>query len=162
MADVVLRFIAGKQQGREFPVKNEQEIVIGRDEDANLRIDEDTVSRKHAVLILKNDEIVLQDFSKNGTYVNGHAIFFVTLKDGDQIHIGRSIFKVVINTPPPTPTWIIGAPRPERTVPAVTPSGSYLSSLSKVATVVPSALSAAKPAPRPAPVGTSTSALWRS
>ena len=45
MADVVLRFIAGKQQGREFPVKNEQEIVIGRDEDANLRIDEDTVSR---------------------------------------------------------------------------------------------------------------------
>ena len=67
----MLRFIAGRQQGREIPVKIEQELVIGRAEDADLCIDEDTVSRKHATLFVKNDEIVLRDCSKNGTYVNG-------------------------------------------------------------------------------------------
>src|SRR5712671_1607227 len=108
MTEVVLKFIAGRQQGREIPLKNDQELVIGRAEEADLRIDEETVSRKHATLFVKDDEIVLRDCSKNGTYVNGRPILSVNLKNGDQVHIGRAILKVVTNQPPPIPNWVIG------------------------------------------------------
>src|SRR5258707_12716768 len=135
MTDVVLRFIAGRQPGREIPVKNEQELVIGRAEDADLRIDEETVSRKHAILFVKNDEIVLRDCSKNGTYVNGRPILSVNLTNGDQIHIGRAILKIVTNRPPPIPNWVIGErrarhhettamPAPSRTVVTTTAVGA--------------------------------------
>ena len=68
MTDVVLRFIAGRQPGREIPVENERELTIGRAEDADLRIDEDTVSRKHATLFVKNDEIVLRDCQEGSAH----------------------------------------------------------------------------------------------
>jgi pSer/pThr/pTyr-binding forkhead associated (FHA) protein len=111
MMEVVLRFIAGRNSGREIPVKNAQELVIGRAEDADLRIDEDTVSRRHAILAIKNDEIVLQDCSKNGTFVNGRPILTVNLKHGDQIHIGHSILKVASRQPVSPLDWIIGENR---------------------------------------------------
>jgi hypothetical protein len=111
MADVVLRFIAGKQPGREVPVKLDQELIIGRAEEADLRIDEDTVSRKHATLTVKNGEITLQDCSKNGTYVNGRPVLQASLKPGDQVHIGHVILKLQINDAPPQLSWVIGEKR---------------------------------------------------
>src|SRR5437870_10667789 len=97
MAEVALRFIARKELGREFPLESGREIVIGRADEADLTIDEDTVSRKHATLSVKNDEIVLEDCSKNGTYLNGRPVLNAILKPGDQIHVGCTILKVVVN-----------------------------------------------------------------
>jgi len=156
MTDVVLRFIAGRQPGREIPVKNEQELVIGRAEDADLRIDEDTVSRKHATLFVKNDEIVLRDCSKNGTYVNGRPILSVNLKNGDQVHIGRAILKVVTNQPPPIPNWVIGERRASHQETTAMPLAAR-----NVAGATAVGVTALKTGARPAPVETSTTEHFR-
>lgn len=104
MTDVLLRTIAGRQQGREFPLKINGEIVIGRADEADLQLSDDTVSRKHAIISVKNDEIVLLDCSKNGTYLNGRPATGTTvIKDGDQIQIGRTIFKVIVHAAVPVP-----------------------------------------------------------
>jgi hypothetical protein len=151
MTEVVLRFIAGRQQGREIPVKTDREFVIGRAEDADLHIDEDTVSRKHATLFVKADEIVLRDYSKNGTYVNGRPILSVILNDGDQLHIGRAILKLVTNRPPPIPNWVIGERRSghhETTaLPVAARTGTAATAL---------AVAASKPSLRSSSAGTST------
>src|SRR5204862_6832717 len=109
-------------------------------------IDEDTVSRKHATLSRKNDEIVLEDCSKNGTYLNGRPVVNAVLKPGDQIHVGRTILKVVVNHAPPAPNWLL-----EPAAPVQLPS----TSASAIATVAqPPALSKVEDVA--APVDTAT------
>lgn len=47
-------------------------ITIGRGEDANIVIDDEMVSRRHATIRISPwGKMELRDFSKNGTYVNG-------------------------------------------------------------------------------------------
>jgi DNA-binding winged helix-turn-helix (wHTH) protein len=74
------------------------EHVVGRDEDAEIRLDASTVSRRHARLIVTRDETVLEDFgSKNGTYRGSDRVTApIRLADGDEIRIGsqRVIFRV--------------------------------------------------------------------
>jgi DNA-binding winged helix-turn-helix (wHTH) protein len=64
--------------------------IIGRDETAAISTDSQTVSRRHARLLLTPDAAVLEDLgSKNGTRVNGAIVRGATpLSDGDQIQIG--------------------------------------------------------------------------
>jgi len=91
-----LRFISGKYQGGEFPLKMESEIVIGRSSDLDMVLVEDMVSRKHAKISISGDQIFIQDLgSTNGSFVNGEKIRRARLKEGDRILIGTSIIKVV-------------------------------------------------------------------
>jgi len=63
---------------------------IGRSLSADLRFEDPTVSRRHAVLVAEADGIrVLDDRSLNGVFVNGERIVSHTLHDGDEIVIGR-------------------------------------------------------------------------
>ena len=43
-----LRFISGKYQGGEFPLKIDKQVVIGRSSELDMVLVEDMVSRKHA------------------------------------------------------------------------------------------------------------------
>ena len=91
-----LRFISGKYQGGEFPLRMDREIVIGRSSDLDMVLVEDMVSRKHAKIASDDGEITIQDLgSTNGTFVNGEKIKKVRLKEGDRILIGTSIIKLV-------------------------------------------------------------------
>ncbi|MCB9556979.1 MAG: DUF4388 domain-containing protein [Deltaproteobacteria bacterium] len=91
-----LRFISGKYQGGEFPLKIGREIVIGRSSDLDMVLVEDMVSRKHAKISAEEDQIVIQDLgSTNGTFVNGEKVKRVRLREGDRILIGTSIIKLV-------------------------------------------------------------------
>lgn len=86
--------VNGDSAGRMLPLKSE--VVIGRAASADLTLDEDGVSRKHAKLVLGEDgSIELVDLeSTNGTFVNGEPVAARTLKDGDKIQIGSvSILK---------------------------------------------------------------------
>jgi phosphoserine phosphatase RsbU/P len=69
------------------------EIVIGRDENADLTIASQAVSRRHARLIREGDGYVLEDLgSSNGTFINGQKFSGRrSLKSGDQIRLGRAI-----------------------------------------------------------------------
>ncbi len=91
-----LRFISGKYQGGEFPLRMEREIIIGRSGDLDMVLVEDMVSRKHAKIMTTGGDLVISDLgSTNGTFVNGEKIKSGRLKEGDRILIGTSIIKVI-------------------------------------------------------------------
>ena len=91
-----LRFISGKYQGGEFPLRSDREIVIGRSSELDMVLVEDMVSRKHAKISTQGGKILIQDLgSTNGTFVNGEKVKKVHLKEGDRILIGTSIIKLV-------------------------------------------------------------------
>jgi pSer/pThr/pTyr-binding forkhead associated (FHA) protein len=91
-----LRFISGKYQGGEFPLRPNREIIVGRSSDLDLVLVEDMVSRKHAKIVTDTKGVSIQDLgSTNGTFVNGEKVRKVDLKDGDRILVGTSIIKLV-------------------------------------------------------------------
>jgi predicted nucleic acid-binding Zn-ribbon protein len=63
---------------------------IGRSLAADVRFDDPTVSRRHALVVRQADGVrVLDDRSLNGVFVNGERIEWRTLRDGDEILVGR-------------------------------------------------------------------------
>lgn len=63
---------------------------IGRSLAADVRFDDPTVSRRHALVVRQADGVrVLDDRSLNGVFVNGERIEWRALKDGDEIVVGR-------------------------------------------------------------------------
>jgi DNA-binding winged helix-turn-helix (wHTH) protein len=67
------------------------ENLIGRDPRARLQLDDSTVSRRHARIMLNGADALLEDLgSKNGTCVGGVRIVgSVVLRDGDRVAFGR-------------------------------------------------------------------------
>ena len=70
------------------------ENLIGRDPAAAVWLDAAGVSRRHARIVIGEDEAVLEDLqSKNGTSVNGQAVNGShRLRDGDRIQAGPILF----------------------------------------------------------------------
>ena len=96
MPHYALRFISGKYQGGEFPLRMDREIIIGRSSELDLVLVEDMVSRKHAKISTDGGQISIQDLgSTNGTFVNGEKIKKARLNEGDRILVGTSIIKLV-------------------------------------------------------------------
>jgi DNA-binding winged helix-turn-helix (wHTH) protein len=77
---------------RRFPLSL-GEHVIGRDPDVEVRLDDSTVSRRHARLVVTTEGTVLEDFgSKNGTFRGNERVTVpVRLADGDTIRIGSLV-----------------------------------------------------------------------
>ncbi len=92
-----LRFISGKYQGGEFPLRADKEILIGRSSELDMVLVEDMVSRKHARITIAGDAVTIADLgSTNGTFVNGEKVKQSRLKEGDRILIGTSILKLIV------------------------------------------------------------------
>lgn len=63
---------------------------IGRSLAADVRFDDPTVSRRHALIVRQPDGVhLLDDRSLNGVFVNGARVDGKTLEDGDEIIVGR-------------------------------------------------------------------------
>jgi pSer/pThr/pTyr-binding forkhead associated (FHA) protein len=64
---------------------------IGRSATADVRLDDPTVSRRHALVVWEPGEPlrVLDDRSLNGIFLNGELVEWGTLDDGDELSIGR-------------------------------------------------------------------------
>jgi hypothetical protein len=64
---------------------------IGRSGSADVRFDDATVSRRHALIVLTDDGELraLDDRSLNGLFVNGERADWAPLRDGDELEIGR-------------------------------------------------------------------------
>jgi len=63
---------------------------IGRSLAADVRFDDPTVSRRHALVVRQPDGVrVLDDRSLNGVFVNGERIEWHPLRDGDELVVGR-------------------------------------------------------------------------
>jgi pSer/pThr/pTyr-binding forkhead associated (FHA) protein len=85
------QFLAFSDDGETHVVRiREGWTRIGRSAVADIRLDDETVSRRHALLIWEERGLrVLDDRSLNGVYVNGGRVEWGALVDGDELQIGR-------------------------------------------------------------------------
>lgn len=73
---------------------SERALHVGRGLSADLHLDDISVSRRHAILLVGSDRArVLDDRSSNGTYVNGVPVQQAELEDGDVIALGRFLLR---------------------------------------------------------------------
>jgi hypothetical protein len=79
----------GGRTGQSFPLRGDR-MTIGRTPDAEIFLDDVTVSRDHAVLVHRQGGWYLDDSgSLNGTYVNRRRIESHRLEDGDELQVGK-------------------------------------------------------------------------
>ena len=89
-AQPALLVIDGPALGRQFRLAPGT-FVIGRSRDADIAIVDEGISRRHALIQRKGDDISLIDEdSRNGVFVNKKRIDACSLKVGDRIRIGSS------------------------------------------------------------------------
>ena len=89
----VMIYPTGTQLGVKFPL-NKDRLLIGRGQDCDIQVDLDSVSRNHAAILVKDNEVIVEDLgSTNGTYANEQLIKIQTLTNGDLVQTGNAIFK---------------------------------------------------------------------
>ena len=65
---------------------------VGRGMTADVRLDDHTVSARHAIVVARGDRLrILDDRSTNGTVVNGRRVDEAELHDGDVVVLGRVV-----------------------------------------------------------------------
>lgn len=85
---------------RDVPLKQGTHIV-GRTEDANVRVPLPSVSRRHCELTVDGSDLRVKDLgSSNGTYLNYKQIDHATIAPGDVLGIGGVLFTVQIDGMP--------------------------------------------------------------
>lgn len=89
-----LIFHSGRFKGRRIAVQ-QGDLLIGRDPSCQIDLaDDDSVSRRHAVIEQRKDGIWLRDLgSMNPATVNGQPVDEVKLRTGDRIEIGHTLFE---------------------------------------------------------------------
>lgn len=143
--------LSGVARGTVFALADSS-LSLGRAEENNIHLDDDDVSRHHALMVREGDEYRLRDLnSANGTFVNGHRIVEALLFPGDKIRIG--LVELFYDTAPLTITS--GKPTPRVTV--ATPPANRLVIKSKAPenAVSQPQPQPARPAPFAAPVASS-------
>lgn len=89
-------------KGRYLACRNDEDVIrvfpirsgwtrVGRSVAADIRLDDPSVSRRHALLVSEPHESlrILDDRSLNGVFVNGELVEWGTIEDGDELSIGR-------------------------------------------------------------------------
>jgi pSer/pThr/pTyr-binding forkhead associated (FHA) protein len=96
-AGVRLVVLDGPDSGREFPLTGAIAIAIGRDEGAGIVIEDEQVSRRHAVVTVVDDGARIDDLgSTNGTWVNGARIAMPhALVEGDELRVGGTRLRLL-------------------------------------------------------------------
>ena len=106
-----LSMVRGGRKGQEFPLEDGKNLIGRWDPDTGsfpeVDLDADDpeakISRKHAMLIIENGKITIEDTgSLNGTYVNrGQRLapgLPVDLKSGDEVIIGKTFLKLIVES----------------------------------------------------------------
>ncbi len=82
--------LAGENVGQMIKLSG-SDVVLGRGQDAHVRITDDNISRRHARLFQVEGKMRIEDLgSANGTRVNGEEITQKPLLDGDKIELGST------------------------------------------------------------------------
>lgn len=72
---------------------DQEEMVIGRAPDAQIRLTSPKASRRHVFLRVRGTDCVMVDNdSENGVLLNGVGVHSAVLRDGDVIHVADSVF----------------------------------------------------------------------
>jgi general secretion pathway protein E len=157
-----LQVISGGPTGLVFPLEGER-VTIGRGLDNLVRIDDQSVSRHHAVLVLDNGGYKILDLgSQNGTCVNGARILERALHAGDQIRLGLVELRFDANQTSPASAKAEPAVPPLKPAPLTIPPAPAAARPEPVTRTPPSAAPASSPPPlsteKTAPVETPATA----
>lgn len=104
-SEPTLVVVEGRRAGQRVAVPS-GETTLGRDELSELVLDDEGVSRHHALLIRAADTVTIQDVgSTNGTWVNGQQVRDAReLHPGDRVQLGVAVFAFeAAHADPPTP-----------------------------------------------------------
>jgi Nif-specific regulatory protein len=87
-----LLVVSGPLRKSQFPLGTN--LVIGRDLDSTIRLDDPAVSPHHCTIASQDGQLILCDLDSHaGTFVNGIPVKQRTLKSGDEIAVGISVFR---------------------------------------------------------------------
>ncbi len=126
-ARITLTVAQGSLEGKEYVFEEPARCVIGRADDCDIQFPQDhahlDISRHHCLLEIEPPTVLVRDLgSRNGTYVNGERTAggpryglsemadlseypAQELKDGDELQLGHTVFRVgivvVSHTPEP-------------------------------------------------------------
>jgi diguanylate cyclase (GGDEF)-like protein len=82
--------LAGSAMGEMYKITREQ-TIIGRGQQAHIRMVDEGVSREHCEIQLESEGMILHDLgSTNGTFCRGVRVDRHVLEDGDKILVGSS------------------------------------------------------------------------
>jgi diguanylate cyclase (GGDEF)-like protein len=85
--------VYGDELGKKYEL-DRPGLIVGRSSGADIRVDQETVSRAHAELGGDGRSVSIRDLgSTNGTWVNEERVEEAELGDHDLIKIGATIFK---------------------------------------------------------------------
>lgn len=83
--------LAGQPLGQEHAFGSSG-VTVGSGRDNQLVLDDQRISRHHAVIRVQGDEVILTDLrSASGTWVNGQQVRNASLFDGDQVLLGGAV-----------------------------------------------------------------------
>jgi len=138
----------------------EQDVVkIGKLSTSHVRLDDETVSRMHAVIEVSGDDIHVIDLgSTRGTQLNGEKVSKAKVSDGDEINLGDT--RIVLGVERLEAEQPAAAPTPAPSPGAAAPPAPVAPPRPGVVPPVVSPTAAAPPPPRPltpAPVAFSAS-----
>ena len=92
-----LQAITGEFTGQEISI--ERDMLVGRDQDAEILLQLKDISRKHAALLFRDDHVWVKDLkSTNGTFVNGERVEQeqeIELHDGDMLQFASFMFMIL-------------------------------------------------------------------
>ena len=98
---LVLEVISGPYAGKRIEAEAGQVVRIGRTIKADIALEDTFLSGVHFAIECDAKACRLRDLnSRNGTQLNGELITEAPLKDGDQVHAGRTDFVVRIEAVP--------------------------------------------------------------
>jgi len=91
MAQITFQVVEGLEAGRVFRNLSTP-LTIGREEDNDVQLNDERISRFHAKVQEDAGRFILTDLdSTNGTRVNGHPVRLRVLRSGDLIMLGRCV-----------------------------------------------------------------------
>lgn len=92
----VLLVISGPAAGTEHPIEAPS-TTVGRSPEADLRLDDSSLSQEHAVFEYADGALRIRDLnSTNGTVVNGSEVTVAELKHGDRIELGEQFLRFLL------------------------------------------------------------------
>jgi ABC transport system ATP-binding/permease protein len=139
-----LRVVSGPNAG--LTVDVDEEVVIGR-EDTDLALDDEEMSRRHALVRRHANRLQVEDLgSTNGTFVDGTRIAEPTLLGGGaEIKVGTTVIVVEGVLPVSDSSSDIPVPRNATRVSAAIPGGAPPPAAAPAASPAPAAAAPAPP-----------------
>lgn len=75
-------------------------VVLGRGQDADIRFEDDLISRRHCALSFDGGSVTVEDLgSTNGTFVDGNFVHRQILNSDNRLQIGKMVLKVAYRDP---------------------------------------------------------------